>query len=84
MGNYLCAKYLNRDFVHFILNSPYDPRISHMYNHKGVSVYQSKMQTLEVLSGLKAPDEITYKVDSIIVKFYYGWANSPDSPSMSE
>lgn len=53
-----------------ILYNPYDPRITHRLNYKGMSVYQIKMEALQYLTGEKAPKEITYMPDSSIVFFY--------------
>ena len=53
-----------------ILYGADDPRITHHAMHKGMSVYQIKMNSLKRVIGLIPPKKITYKVDTSIINFY--------------
>lgn len=57
-------------FVPYILKNADDGRISTNFNFKGISVYQAKMKALEKILKTNPIDEITYKPDSAIIKFY--------------
>lgn len=53
-----------------ILYKADDPRITHNIFHKGKSVYQVKMLALKRMTGINPPNEITYIVDTAVIKFY--------------
>lgn len=53
-----------------LLYNPYDPRITHRLSMKGKSIYQLKMESLEILTGVAPPKKINYIPDSIIINFY--------------
>lgn len=53
-----------------LLYNPYDPRIIHRLGLNGRSVYQIKMEALEIVTGKKPPKKLTYEPDSSIVNFY--------------
>jgi hypothetical protein len=48
-----------------------DPRVTHNINRKGMSVYQVKMNALKQLTGISPPKQISYKVDTSIINFYF-------------
>lgn len=62
-----------------LLEQSFDPRITHVITHKGMSVYQVKMGAMEKITGISPPNKITYKPDSVNIKFYlniaikHGW-----------
>ena len=73
----------NRDtnMVGELLAHTFDPRITHLVTHKGMSVYQIKMAAMHKVTGISPPNRTTYKPDSVNIKFYLkfaketGWIN---------
>lgn len=53
-----------------ILYNSDDPRITNRLEYKGFSVYQIKMQSLRMITGIKPPKQVTYNVDTSIINFY--------------
>ena len=60
----------NADMIDALLYEPYDPRITHRLKYYGMSIYQIKVLSLEVVTGLKAPKTITHIPNTLIVTFY--------------
>jgi hypothetical protein len=60
----------NKKFIPLLLENAADGRMSTHLSFKGVSVYQAKMWALEKIFKVSPPTEITYKPDSVIIKFY--------------
>lgn len=75
MGFYLIGESKDTKYVNELFHNVNDPRISHDLRFYGMSVYQSKMAALRNMSGLEPPKRITYKPDSVIISFYYNWAD---------
>ena len=73
-GFFLIGEQKRKEYVHLILSNVNDPRISHTLRFKGVSVYQSKIIAMKKISGELPPGKITYKPDSVVIKFYKEWA----------
>jgi hypothetical protein len=71
---YLVGENKMIDYVPIIFEKIDDPRISHNAKFKGISVYQSKIIALEKISGIESPRNVTYKPDTVIIKFYRNWA----------
>jgi hypothetical protein len=62
------------DYIPIILNNAYDCRETSVVSYKGQSVYQSKMNAMQRISGISPDKKIDYRVDSSIVRFYTHWA----------
>jgi hypothetical protein len=60
----------NKIFVPYLLTNITDQRMSTNVYFYGVTVYQAKMEALEKIFGQSPPREITYLLDSAVVKFY--------------
>ena len=60
----------NKSMMDALLYKPADPRITHRLKYYGMSIYQIKMLSLEILTEIKPPKEITYIPDSSIINFY--------------
>lgn len=76
--NFILASYKIREsrdtlFLAFLLNDLNDGRITNDVRFKGMSVYQSKVIALKKISGLSPPAPLTYRPDSINIKFYLEW-----------
>jgi hypothetical protein len=62
-----------------MLEHTFDPRITHIITHKGMSVYQIKMAAMKEMTGKLPPNKTTYKPDSVNIRFYinvaikHGW-----------
>ena len=72
---YLIGQNKDTTFLNDLISNPYDPRIVHLLQFYGMSVYQCKMHALRKISGLSPPKKITYEPDSAIVNFYCRWIN---------
>lgn len=57
-------------FCKFLIQNADDPRRSTNIRHKGVSVYQAKMEALKKILGEEPPKKIDQIPDSVNIKFY--------------
>jgi hypothetical protein len=71
-------------FLKEVIANPYDPRVVHVAEFYGISVYQSKMIALKKISGLTPPKKITYQPDSTVINFYCRWINRNTSVRCGE
>ena len=60
----------DKHFIPLLLQNAADPRRSTDIFFKGITVYQSKMIALQKILKLSPPNEISYKIDSNVIKFY--------------
>jgi len=81
---YLIGENRDTSFLKEVIANPYDPRIVHLAQFYGMSVYQSKMVALRKISGLSPPRKITYQPDSTVVNFYCRWINRNTSVQCDE
>lgn len=68
----LSQEYGSKDsaLVKYIMRNPTDPRITHEAFHKGMSIYQMKMNAMKRITLAIPPKAITYKPDTSIINFY--------------
>lgn len=71
---YLIGEKRDTAYIPLLIKDLGDPRISHHYRHKGMSIYQLTIVALKEISGLNPPNELTYRPDSLNIKFYQEWA----------
>mgnify|MGYP003530102403 FL=1 len=69
-GAFKAGESHDRKFVPYLLKNTADPRISNSLDFKGSSVYQQKMIALRKIYNTGPPVAITYKPDSVVIKFY--------------
>ena len=69
-GAFKAGESHDKKFVPYLLKNTADPRISHSLEFKGISVYRQKMIALRKIYNIGPPVAITYKPDSIVIKFY--------------
>lgn len=69
------SNYINKNkdtsLVADLLMNSFDPRISHDIRYYGMSVFKVKMSVMKALTAFSPPKKMTYKPDSVIIKFYY-------------
>lgn len=76
--NYI-SYHKDTSMVEDMLEHAFDPRITHIITHKGMSVYQIKMAAMKEMTGILPPNKTTYKPDSVNIRFYlnvaikHGW-----------
>jgi hypothetical protein len=73
-GAYAIGEARDTSYVPWLLKQPTDGHISYNLRSYGVSVYQSKMNALRLISGQAPPAPITCQPDSTVVDFYRRWA----------
>lgn len=61
-------------FIHQLFNNINDPRVSHDFRYKGISVYEATIKALGRISDKKPPKLINYKIDTMNINFYKKWA----------
>jgi hypothetical protein len=71
---YLIGEKRDTSFVPIIIEHLDDPEISHHYRFLGMSAYQTKIGALRKISGQDSPNKISYKPDSVNIRFYLKWA----------
>lgn len=71
---YLIGEKKDSSFVPILIQDLDDSRISHNYRFLGMSGYQSKIGALRKISGLNPPNEVSYRPDSVNIKYYRQWA----------
>jgi hypothetical protein len=81
---YLIGQNRDTSFLRDVMANPYDPRIVHVAEFYGMSVYQCKMNALKRISGVLPPRKITYLPDSAVVNFYCRWINRNTSLKCDE
>lgn len=69
-GAYKAGEEGDKKFVPYLLKDAYDERRSTNIRFKGITVYQAKMIALKKIFQQEPPEKITYRADSVIVKFY--------------
>lgn len=69
-GAYKAGHSKDKKFVPYLLNDAYDFATSTNIKYKGISVYQAKMEALSDIYEVQPPIKITYKPDSLVIKFY--------------
>jgi hypothetical protein len=57
-------------YYSYLLQKPYQRRLSYDLRCYGQNGYKHKMEALEKLSGVKFPDEVNYSVDTNVANFY--------------
>ena len=72
LGAYRAGETGDVSFGTLLIKNANDPRISTNINFKGFSVYQSKMIALKKIFSKDPPVPITYRPDSLVIKFYNG------------
>jgi hypothetical protein len=70
LGSYKAGETGNKRFIPLLLNNADDSRRSTNLRFIGISVYQSKMIALRKILKKDPPNEITRRVDSMVIKFY--------------
>lgn len=60
-------------YIPLIFNNLDDQRVSNNFKFKGISVHEAKMKALYRISGLTPPNKITFKVDTLNIRFYKDW-----------
>jgi hypothetical protein len=68
---YLIGKNKDTSFLKDVIANPYDPRIVHVLQFYGMSVYQSKMTALKKISGMMPPKKITYEPDPALPRLFH-------------
>ena len=71
-GIYMIGELKDKISVPIIIKYLDDPRISHDYRFKGMSIYQQSVYSLRKIAGLKF-EKIDYKPDSLIIQKWKTW-----------
>ena len=56
--------------VEYLFEDADNPRISHLLNFKGMSLYQQKMGAMKKITNIPPPSPITMEPDSTVILFY--------------
>lgn len=67
---YLIGESRNTKYLKFLLNDIDDFSTATSLSFLGISIYQSKISALRKISGYAPPNHITYRPDSVNIKFY--------------
>lgn len=70
LGAYKAGKSGNKKFIPLLLKNADDSRRSTNIRFIGITVYQAKMEALKDILKKDPPIEISYKTDSLVIKFY--------------
>jgi hypothetical protein len=60
----------NMSMINALLYQSFDPRITHRIRYNGMSIYEIKMLSVELLTGDKCPNPISYEPDSAVISYY--------------
>ncbi|MBK6829044.1 MAG: hypothetical protein IPG86_20280 [Chitinophagaceae bacterium] len=70
LGALKARKSGDKRFCHLLIQNADDPRTSTNLRHKGVSVYQAKMEALRIILGEEPPRKIDRTPDSVVINFF--------------
>ena len=70
LGALKAGKTKKKKFCNLLIQNADDPRRSTNLRHKGLTVYQAKMEALQKIFGKEPPIKISSMPDSVVIKFY--------------
>ena len=73
LAYFLIGENKDKNYIDSLIYKLDDSTISNSLKFKGMSIYQSKIIALKKITGINPPHKITYKPDSINIKFYLNW-----------